>query len=441
MSSGINQENNLDPTVSFWDPINYRGYAQTHDHMALERIDDYFYLGGRVAVVYDEPLDPESTPVHIQLHRPDFLLTVIKVISYATVIIPIIMLIAKCILRAKYDFHYDFHDFQHGLDDLNPVDNTLEPVMTISTSDTGPVASLLKNYKLGKNARSCSELMLKIHSNIPNPHDLQLYSLHFMLATLGNIEIRDEEDGVVKRVGHTIVQYYDDLINREYPRTDWEDRFLKMTFLVYENIMKLAGDELESAKTILASGLIDSFAHCRNRKSTEIERLYDLYVVPELLAAAQDADMPKEKLMYEFMNFRMKFRDEIINRKCFDLHNASSHRYFRAKLDQNIFYLPPPPLCDKDEAYAMFAQWDQESAIIHAFQNHYHNPKTIFDIFTRLINPVNSDKFQYKPAMFMEWLGDKGLLNPDSFTDEDMTVFKPDVIIRFLTDQGFLAHK
>src|SRR5690349_13891015 len=106
MSTGIHQNNNDE--LKFWTPVKYGNLAQTTTHKAIEKVDEYFNLGGRVATVVALPAPgSSSTRVRLQHNYSNFLLTVLKVMSYATLIIPTLMFIAKGILRLSHSFKVD----------------------------------------------------------------------------------------------------------------------------------------------------------------------------------------------------------------------------------------------------------------------------------------------------------------------------------------------
>lgn len=91
--------------VSFFTPIHYGPAAKSWGHTFVEKVDDYFFLRGRKAVVLvGFPKTNNSQPTLYQKNFPSFG-TVLKVISYCTVIIPLIVLVAKVCLRYMYRFH------------------------------------------------------------------------------------------------------------------------------------------------------------------------------------------------------------------------------------------------------------------------------------------------------------------------------------------------
>jgi Family of unknown function (DUF648) len=390
---------------NFWTPVKYREHVITQTHKVMECIDNYFYLNGKVAVVVASPANNRCIDIQLQEDQPSLWLTILKVISYATLIIPAIMLIAKYVLRSRHVFN----------------------LIGVNTSKNPAIAKLLSNYRLADNAKTYSELMEKIYSDVPEPNDAQLK------AFTANLQLLDED-----RISDRILNVYEHQIVKGKRRDIWEDRFLKMTIATYDAIMRLEDEELATGKEILITALDSAFRHCSNRQSAEIERVYFQYVAPELLDAVQAAATPLETLIFELMKHRSKIRDEIVNRLCPDVHNAASHRYFRNELNEDIFYLPKPLLCAEDNHYENFAQKRKQGEIIAAFQKAYDNPNTIYDIFIGLIYPNAKEKFHFKPDMFTKWLEESGRMNADAFADEDMTTYKTEIPIAFLVEHGFL---
>jgi hypothetical protein len=80
--------------LSFWIPVRYE-YCTL-----LGTIDDYFHIKGDVAIV-----DDSSDKVQLKQTESSLWLTVVKIISYATLIIPAIALVIKWVLRTQYRFH------------------------------------------------------------------------------------------------------------------------------------------------------------------------------------------------------------------------------------------------------------------------------------------------------------------------------------------------
>lgn len=94
-------------TVSFFTPISFGDQKKSCVRSMLEATDRYFYLGGRKAYVIPGDAKDGLKEAVLLKDSPAFLATVFKVfkvISYFTMILPVIMLVAKVILRSTHSF-------------------------------------------------------------------------------------------------------------------------------------------------------------------------------------------------------------------------------------------------------------------------------------------------------------------------------------------------
>lgn len=91
--------------ISFFNAVNFGNQPKTTRQSLLETVDDYFYLGGKKACVIPGKIQNNSIEVEFRQDSPNFLTTIIKVITYCTLVFPLFMLIAKAALRSKYEFH------------------------------------------------------------------------------------------------------------------------------------------------------------------------------------------------------------------------------------------------------------------------------------------------------------------------------------------------
>jgi hypothetical protein len=82
-------------TVAFFTPVHF----QEKPFSLLGMVDNYFYFGGKKACVIKNV--QEAILVEGSTTR---LVTALKIISYCTVVLPLIMLLAKAILRSIYTF-------------------------------------------------------------------------------------------------------------------------------------------------------------------------------------------------------------------------------------------------------------------------------------------------------------------------------------------------
>ncbi len=90
--------------VNFFTAVSFGSHPKSCSQSLLEAVDSYFYLGGKKAFVIPGDIDQGAKKVVLSQDSSSFLGTVFKVISYATLIIPAIVLIAKAILRSIYSF-------------------------------------------------------------------------------------------------------------------------------------------------------------------------------------------------------------------------------------------------------------------------------------------------------------------------------------------------
>jgi hypothetical protein len=229
------------------------------------------------------------------------------------------------------------------------------------------------------------------------------------------------------------IKTYLDTIAHKRNRTEWEDRFIKMVISVYKVI--IAGND-PSDLEILKEAIKDSWENCINRKTTELETLTAYYVVGSQLNNLT----PIDALTFEATKQRIKLSDIIITGFCNDMHNAASKVVMRRECDESVFHLPPPILSSLDLQFANFAMHDQKQSIIQTFRRCYDAPSTLYTLFTGLLYPREGENFKFIPRMFVsDWLEPNRLMNPDAFEDpEEMTRYKPKIIIDYLAARGFL---
>ncbi len=91
-------------SIRFFSPITYEKENTTGSERALERVEEYFYLGGKFRVsLFEEKLEGGSSRLYamqnsLDRHRP-WTNVAIKVVSYCTVVLPLVALLAKAALR------------------------------------------------------------------------------------------------------------------------------------------------------------------------------------------------------------------------------------------------------------------------------------------------------------------------------------------------------
>lgn len=91
--------------LSFFTAVKYKDSHQSWRTSLLEKVDNYFYLGGKKAYVLQREVKegPEQVVLSVD-HQSSKLARVAKVISYFTVVIPVVLLLAKAILRNTHQF-------------------------------------------------------------------------------------------------------------------------------------------------------------------------------------------------------------------------------------------------------------------------------------------------------------------------------------------------
>jgi hypothetical protein len=91
--------------IGFFTAVNFGGHPKSCTQSLLEIVDGYFYLGGKKAYVISGYTQQASEETTLRDDSSTHLVTAIKIISYATLILPAIMLIAKIVLRSIHTFH------------------------------------------------------------------------------------------------------------------------------------------------------------------------------------------------------------------------------------------------------------------------------------------------------------------------------------------------
>lgn len=91
--------------VPFFTAIDYGNFPKTAIQCMSEKVDNYFFLGGRKARVVVHATDSTGHGIEWVYSTPSFLSTCAKVASYFSIVIPLIMLIAKAILRSRETFY------------------------------------------------------------------------------------------------------------------------------------------------------------------------------------------------------------------------------------------------------------------------------------------------------------------------------------------------
>ncbi|PWU16008.1 MAG: hypothetical protein C5B45_01475 [Chlamydiae bacterium] len=92
--------------VEFFTAVSFGDKPKACTQSLLETVDSYFCLGGKKAyVILGQAQQGSEGTIILTKDSPAFLITALKVISYLTVAIPVVLLIAKAILRSIHTFH------------------------------------------------------------------------------------------------------------------------------------------------------------------------------------------------------------------------------------------------------------------------------------------------------------------------------------------------
>lgn len=85
--------------VKFSTPFSFETQPMTRSQKACERIDDYFFLKGRKACIFVENKSGKAQYATLHHMTSPWYMTALKVLSYFTIICPLVMLLAKAIAR------------------------------------------------------------------------------------------------------------------------------------------------------------------------------------------------------------------------------------------------------------------------------------------------------------------------------------------------------
>lgn len=87
-------------TISFFTPICFESQNLSTKEFIFGKVESYFYLGGKKARVI--PQSPKQ--VVLESAEPTFFCTALKVASYFTIILPLVLLLFKLYFRSSYQF-------------------------------------------------------------------------------------------------------------------------------------------------------------------------------------------------------------------------------------------------------------------------------------------------------------------------------------------------
>lgn len=168
----------------------------------LQKVDGYFSLSDKRAFVISKRLD--SYEVKIKYYEESnfskLIFTVVKIISYMTIILPTIMLVAKLILRSNYtfkikdiyifgDIHGELEGFKENLHAAQKLiddkgnwlkDNDEIVVQMGDINDRGPASLKVFDYlrELQLQAKDCGGTLIRLLGN----HELMILQKNFFFA-------------------------------------------------------------------------------------------------------------------------------------------------------------------------------------------------------------------------------------------------------------------
>lgn len=90
--------------LNFFTPVTYTNPSNSSGSSLLEKVDNYFYLGGKKAYVIQGRTENGQEKVILSDSTSSFLTRIGKILSYCTLILPLFMLIAKAVLRSTHSF-------------------------------------------------------------------------------------------------------------------------------------------------------------------------------------------------------------------------------------------------------------------------------------------------------------------------------------------------
>lgn len=104
--------------IHFFTAVSYGDHAKSPSEFFLEKVDDYFCLNGKKVRVLTKALHESSFEVEKIQEPTSMIITCLKVFTHCTLIIPLIILMAKALLRFKY--HFYFSENHSLVKQLNP---------------------------------------------------------------------------------------------------------------------------------------------------------------------------------------------------------------------------------------------------------------------------------------------------------------------------------
>lgn len=143
--------------VHFFTPVTFDSPSKSKQEDFIEKVDGYFYLGGKRAYVIstDRKGDLERKARLLKDKSPCYI-TALKILSYFTIVIPFVMLIAKAILRCGYSIQLISKKTSSGLMKISLTDEMLlaarkhlESGMKISQNTRAKLTELMPTIRGG----------------------------------------------------------------------------------------------------------------------------------------------------------------------------------------------------------------------------------------------------------------------------------------------------
>jgi len=120
--------------INFWTPVRYEGDLNCRETLT-QTVDSYFSLGCcQIAVI--DICNQNTQFIH---ERPAFLSTALKIVSYMTILMPLIMLAAKLVLRCCYFRNVFVYQPYAPINNPSPPSSPGSPAITNWQRPTPPV--------------------------------------------------------------------------------------------------------------------------------------------------------------------------------------------------------------------------------------------------------------------------------------------------------------
>lgn len=91
--------------IGFFTAVSCQDNCDSNWLRLLEKVDSYFYIGGRKAKIISGQINGNRIGVQLLEETPSERPHALQIASYFTLIIPVILLVAKAILRSYYEFY------------------------------------------------------------------------------------------------------------------------------------------------------------------------------------------------------------------------------------------------------------------------------------------------------------------------------------------------